>query len=184
MIIGFVIGGEIAFWVLLLAGLVARYVLRMRRTSSVLLIATPFVDLVLLTAAAIDLRNGSEPSAAHGLAAAYLGFSVAFGPSLIRWTDAHFAHRFAGGQKPAKPPASGSWGRVRYEWVQWLRMFAAAAISSVLLLIAIWYVGDNASTDQLWQWMGLLGVITGIWLVVAPVWETAKASATPGARQS
>jgi hypothetical protein len=33
-------------------------------------------------------------------APAYLGFSVVFGPSVIRWADARFAHRFAGGPPP------------------------------------------------------------------------------------
>lgn len=184
MIVGFIIGGEIGFWVLLLGGLIARYVLRMRRTSVALLVATPFVDLVLLVATAIDLRGGAEPTSAHGLAAAYLGVSVAFGPTMVRWADARFAYHFADGPKPAKAPASGSWARAKYEWGQWFRMLAAAAIACVLLLIGVWYVGDDGNAEQLWQWMGLMGVVTGIWLVASPVWETGKAAVTPAGQRS
>lgn len=82
---------EIGFWVLLRAGLVARYVFKLRRTSNVLLVGTPVLDVVLLVAAVIDLRGGGEAGLAHGLGATYLGFSVAFGHSLIRWADVRFA---------------------------------------------------------------------------------------------
>ncbi|WP_424326067.1 hypothetical protein [Gordonia sp. (in: high G+C Gram-positive bacteria)] len=34
------------------------------------------------------------------LARLYLGVTVVFGPRLIRWADARFAHRFAGGPAP------------------------------------------------------------------------------------
>ncbi|HLR85818.1 MAG TPA: hypothetical protein VK059_12760 [Nocardioidaceae bacterium] len=183
MIVGFIVACEVGFWVLLVSGLVARYVFRAQRTSAALLIATPLVDLVLLVATAIDLRNGAEPRSVHGLAAVYLGFSIAFGPSMVRWADARFAHRFAGGPKPVKPPDSGSWDRARHEWGQWLRMVTAAVISCALLLAAVWYVGSGADTDQLWQWMGTLGIVTGIWLIAAPVWETVRAVVTPDSHQ-
>lgn len=182
MLVGFIIGGEIGFWVLLGAGLAARYVLRMRRASNALLIATPFVDLVLLAATAVDLRSGAEPSWQHGLAAAYLGFSVAFGPSLVRWADARFAYWFAGGERPLKPPESPSWERAQYEWQLWVRMLAAAGLSCCLLLVAIWYVGDADRTAEFWDWMARMGGVTVIWLVGWPVWETVKAVTAHPAR--
>ncbi|MBC6463814.1 hypothetical protein HKK72_39190, partial [Actinomadura sp. HBU206391] len=59
MLLGIIAGCEIAFWVVLLAGLAARYLLRMRRLSTVLLICVPLVDVVLLVASVIDLRGGA-----------------------------------------------------------------------------------------------------------------------------
>jgi len=47
----------------------------------------------------------------------------------------------------------------------------------------VWYVGSGADTDQLWQWMGTLGIVTGIWLIAAPVWETVRAVVTPDSHQ-
>ncbi len=79
MIVAVVVAVEIAFWVLLAAGLTARYVLRLPRAGVALLIAVPFVDLVLLAATVIDLRGGATAGVAHGLAAVYIGVSVAFG---------------------------------------------------------------------------------------------------------
>src|SRR5215813_11115023 len=103
----FIVGGEIAFWVVLGAGLAARYLLRWRRVSTVLLIGVPLVDVVIFVATAVDLARGATADFSHGLAAAYIGFSVAFGPGLVRWADQRFAHRFAGGPPPWKPPKGG-----------------------------------------------------------------------------
>ncbi|RQX50832.1 hypothetical protein DLJ57_10885, partial [Micromonospora chalcea] len=95
MLVAVIVGCEVAFWVVLLAGLIARYPLRRPRLGAALLIAVPVVDLVLLAATMIDLRRGATATFAHGLAAAYLGFSVAFGHRMVRWADERFAHRFA-----------------------------------------------------------------------------------------
>ena len=73
MILAVIVAVEIAFWVLLAAGLTARYLLRLPRVGAGLLIAVPLVDLVLLGATVIDLRGGATASAAHGLAAVYIG---------------------------------------------------------------------------------------------------------------
>jgi hypothetical protein len=67
--IAVIVAVEIAFWVLLAAGLTARYVLRLPRVGAALLIAVPLVDLVLLGATVIDLRGGATARVAHGLAA-------------------------------------------------------------------------------------------------------------------
>ena len=104
MLVAIIIATEIGFWVLLGAGLAARYLLDRRRLSTVLLASVPLVDLVLLIATVIDLSGGATAGFKHGLAAAYIGFSVAFGHSVIRWADQRFAHRFAGGPPPWRPP--------------------------------------------------------------------------------
>ena len=98
-----IVACEVGFWLMLGAGLVARYPLSMRRTSTVLLVGTPMLDVVLLVATVFDLRGGAAATVVHGLGAAYLGFSVAFGHGIIRWADQRFAHRLG--------RASGSRGR-------------------------------------------------------------------------
>jgi len=54
-------GCEIGFWVLLAAGLVARYLLRLPRVGIVLLAAVPLVDVVMLVSSVIDIHRGGEP---------------------------------------------------------------------------------------------------------------------------
>ena len=107
VIITLIIACEIAFWVFLAAGLSARYLFQREQLSKALLYAVPWIDVVLLIAVIIDLRSGSVATFAHGLAAAYIGFTIAFGKPTLAWADRQFAYRFANGTKPQKPPTHG-----------------------------------------------------------------------------
>ena len=118
--IALIVACEVGFWLLLGAGLAARYLLRARALSTALLLAVPLVDVVLLAATVIDLRRGGAAGLSHGLAAVYLGVSVAYGHQLVRWADQRFAHRFAGGPAPVRPPRTGRAHAAR-ERRRWLR---------------------------------------------------------------
>ena len=65
------------------------------------------VEMIAPMRELIDLRAGATADVFHGLAAIYVGVSVAFGHRMIRWADEHFAHRFAGGPPPKRPPKHG-----------------------------------------------------------------------------
>ncbi|KAB2384654.1 hypothetical protein [Actinomadura montaniterrae] len=162
MLVGVIAACEIGFWVVLAAGLAARYPLRMRRTGAALLLGVPLVDLVLLVATVADLRGGATAGFAHGLAAAYLGYSVAFGHSMVRWADERFAHRFAGGPPPRRKPRYGR-ARARYEWVEFGKAAVATAIGCALLLVMIALVGDADRTAALTGWTARLGLVLAVW---------------------
>ncbi|GAA3443364.1 hypothetical protein [Planomonospora venezuelensis] len=167
MVLGIIVACEIGFWVLLGLGLAARYLWRKKRLSTVLLIAVPLLDVVLLAAAVIDMRGGAEAGWHHGLAAAYLAYSVVFGHRTMKWADARFAHRFAGGPEPWKPPAGGM-ARARYEWVMWLRIVVACGITYGLLHGLVWLVDDPSRTEALTGFTGVLDkivMISAIWPV-------------------
>jgi hypothetical protein len=157
-----IVAAEIAFWLVLAAGLAVRYLLRRPRAGAVLLAATPLVDLLLLVATVIDLRSGAESSFAHGLAAVYIGVSIAFGPSMVRWADERFAHRFAGAPKPSRPPKGGR-ARTRYEWREFGKAALAWAVSVALLLGAIALVGDSDRTEALQGWLAQVTLVLAIW---------------------
>lgn len=168
---------EIGFWVLLGAGLVARYLLRLRRVSTVLLVLVPVLDLVLIGASLVDVAGGSPPGTVHGLAAVYLGGTIAFGHSIIRWADGWFAHRFAGGPPPPGPPKYGR-AKVAHEWREWskvvLLLVIAVAVMGLVELVAGrgLPLGGQLLGDPMWSWAQRVAVVTVIWLVVAPVWTT------------
>lgn len=164
VLIAVIAGCEIGFWIVLAAGLAARYPLRLRRTGAALLICVPLIDLVLLAATAIDLRGGATAGTGHGLAAAYLGYSVAFGHSVVRWADERFAHRFSGGPPPRGRPAYGA-ARTRYEWREFGKAALATAIACGILLAMIVLVDDPARTGALTAWLGRLGVVLAIWAI-------------------
>jgi hypothetical protein len=139
---------EVLFWVVLLAGLTARYVFRRQRLGASLLVAAPFVDLILLTASALDLRAGGVATFAHALAAVYIGVSVGFGHSMVRWADARFAQRYAGGPPPARRPRHGR-AHAAYERRALARHVVAWAVGCTLLAAAIVLVGDAGRTAAL-----------------------------------
>lgn len=157
---------------LLGAGLVTRYLLRRKQLSTVLLVGVPVLDGVLLTLLAWDmLINDTVASFAHGLGAVYLGFTLAFGRSIISRVDAWFAHRFAGGRAPVKVPKHGL-ARMKYEWREWFKMVLCAVISLAILAAFIALVNDPVRTEELNAWIYRVLIVTGVWLVGWPVWES------------
>ncbi|MFF8310471.1 hypothetical protein ACF05W_07055 [Streptomyces lydicus] len=151
MVVTLIIACEVGFWVLLAAGLALRYLARMPRTGAGVLLMEPVLELVLLIVTAIDLKNGASADWKHGLAALYIGYTVAYGHYTIKWVDGHFSYRFAGGPPPVKPPRYGM-ARAKHEGLLWLRTVLWVAISAALLQIAIWYVGEDGDTASLREW--------------------------------
>lgn len=184
MLLAVIVACEIGFWVVLAAGLVSRYLLRKPGLGAALLICVPLVDLVLLAATVLDLRGGATADFTHGLAAAYLGFSVAFGHGIIAAADAHFAHRFAGGPRPPGRPRYGA-ARTRHEWREFGKAACAWALSCALLLAAIVLVGDSARTSAFASWLSLLTLVLGVWFVTGPLWVSVRPPRppAPAARQ-
>lgn len=165
------VAGEAGFWVLIVVGLVARYVFRLRRTGIVLLAATPVVDLGVLLAAVINLAGGARATGVHGLAAVYLGFSV-FGSSIISWADERFARWFL--RRATDRPVLSHGEKVRKEWRDWGRCLLACAIAAVVMGVLILVAGSVEQTRQ-WAadgWLVRLAVISGIWFVAGPLWQT------------
>ncbi|MEV5879155.1 hypothetical protein AB0L75_34030 [Streptomyces sp. NPDC052101] len=166
MIVGLVIACEVAFWVLLAAGLAFRYALRMPRTGLALLLCEPLLEVVLFVVTAIDLRNGAQPDWRHGLAAVYIGFTVGLGHSTVTWADARVAHRFTGGPPPKKPPRHGT-ARAVHEWKVAGRWILACVVALALLQAAVWYVGSAGHTGSLRQWQLRMLWLIGINVIIA-----------------
>jgi hypothetical protein len=174
-----IVAGEIGFWVLIAVGLIARYLLKLRRTSLVLLAAIPVIDVLVLIATVIDISRGAPASLIHGLAAVYLGFSVVFGPAMVRWADVRFAHRFAGGPAPVKRPKRGK-ERERHEWREWGKCVLASAIAAAVLLVLVVVIGGLEHASPLLGWLPRLGTLTAIWFVAGPLWQTLSRDKSTG----
>ncbi|MET9975061.1 hypothetical protein ACFYOI_00990 [Streptomyces microflavus] len=166
MIAVLVVFCEVAFWVLLAAGLALRYVARKPRLGAAVLLCEPLLEVVLLVVTVIDLRNGAEPDWKHGLAAVYIGFTVGLGHHTIKWVDARVAHRWFGGPPPVKPPKYGM-ARAAHEWRTAARWILAAVVALGLLQAAVWYVGPGDGTASLQGWQQKMGLVIGINLIIA-----------------
>lgn len=163
LILGVIVACEIGFWVLVVLGLLARYVMRWPRTGAVLLAMTPVVDVVLLTAVIVTLQAGGTATFFHGLAALYLGLSIAYGHKMVKWADVRFAHRFANGAAPVK-----LYGReyTKECWKDVNRTTVAVGIAAGILWLLTALVADPSRTRAL---LGIYPVL-GIWFAVDLIW--------------
>ena len=180
MVLTVIVACEIGFWVAVLGGLAARYLLRARRLSVVLLVAAPLLDVVLLVATAVDLRSGATASLEHGLAALYIGFSVAYGHRLVHWADVRFAHRFAGGPAPVRLTGAAY---TRTCWGDVGRTALAVGIAGAVLFGLIALVGAPERTEALRAEFPLLALIMGLellWAVSYTVWPRRPAAVPAG----
>lgn len=174
MILGVIIGCEIGFWLAVLSGLAARYLMGSRRTGAALLLCAPLIDVVLLVVVTVHLTSGAMASWHHGLAALYIGFSVTYGHRMIAWADTRFARRFAGGSRPAK--LSGA-QYTKQCWADVLLTSGAAIIAAGILVAITWWVGDPSRTGALSGWFGILAAIVAIeliWAVSYSIWPRSK----------
>ncbi|MFK7865492.1 MAG: hypothetical protein AB8B95_14850 [Pseudohongiellaceae bacterium] len=160
---------EIAFWVFLVAGLASRYILKWEKLSRILLYSIPLIDLVLLGATVIDLRAGSVATFAHGLAAAYLGFTLSFGKMTINWADRAFARRFANGPAEAEAPSHGL-PLLKREMKLFGRCVMGCAITVSLAYLAILLVNDQTKTEELEVWLQLPFSTAFLWFIFGPLW--------------
>jgi hypothetical protein len=124
---------EVGFWVLLAAGMLTRYLFRLPKAGMALLLAVPLVDVVMLVASVIDIRQGGEPSFKHSLAAIFVGVSVGFGHATLTWADGWAAYRFAGGPRPLKP-RKGTRAKARKERQGWYRHVLAYLVGGGVMI--------------------------------------------------
>ncbi|MBT2509958.1 hypothetical protein J7I98_29670 [Streptomyces sp. ISL-98] len=181
MIVTLIIICEVGFWVLLAGGLALRYLAKMPRTGAAVLLMEPLLEVVLLVVTAVDLKNGAEPDWKHGLAAVYIGFTVALGHRTIKWVDARVAHRFAGGPVPERAPKYGTARAVHERKVagQWI---LAAVIALGLLQAAVWYVGGDGDVGSLRMWQQKMLIAIGINVIIAARYTVFPKRAPVGAR--
>jgi hypothetical protein len=165
-----IVACEVGFWVVLLGALAVRYLAGRDKLSRLLLLCLPLIDLLLLFFTATDLRRGAPALFAHGLAAAYIGFTVAFGGMAIKWADAHFAHRFAGGETPPKAPSHG-WQLVRYDFKLWGRCIVACLITMALVEVLVKYIGIGTTEDPLLVWQKHAFGCIVLWFFFGPLWS-------------
>lgn len=86
------ITAEILFWVFIILGLISRYLMRREKLGLFFFMLTPVIDLTLIITMSLDLLNGAVATMAHGIAAVYIGVSIAFGKQMIRWADERFKY--------------------------------------------------------------------------------------------
>ncbi|MDW0113444.1 hypothetical protein [Sporosarcina saromensis] len=160
-----IIACEIGFWVVILAGLITRYLFNRKRLGLFFLALTPVIDLLLLIVTATDLYNGATATQVHAIAAIYLGISVAFGKSMIRWADERFVY-YVKKQGP-KPMRKTGWDHAKHSFKGSLQHVLAFIIGGAFLFIMIYLIDDPTQTEALSGMLKLWSLILGIDFVIS-----------------
>ncbi|WP_294746179.1 hypothetical protein [uncultured Exiguobacterium sp.] len=145
---------EILFWVFIVAGLIVRYGFRRERLGFRLMAMSPVIDIVLLLLTVFDLSRGSTATLAHGLAAIYIGVSLAFGKQMIAWADERY-RRFILREQVSRERIS----KARKERNGFYRHVLAFLIGGALLGAMILWLGDAEQTESLLRTLQLWGLV-------------------------
>ncbi len=145
---------EILFWVFIVAGLIVRYGFRREKLGFRLMTMSPVIDIVLLVLTVLDLSRGSTATLAHGLAAIYIGVSLAFGKQMIAWADGVY-RRMILKEQVAKERIS----RARRERNGFYRHILAFLIGGALLGAMILWLGNTEQTESLLRTLQLWGLV-------------------------
>ena len=156
-----IIAVEIGFWVSIAAGLVTRYLLGRKRLGLLLLAMTPVLDLTLLIATTYDiLANDATATAAHGIAAIYLGVSLTFGKRMIRWADERFRYHIM--KKGPKPVKRYGYDHARHELSGSLLHVLAWMLGGGYLYLLIYLAGNADQTEALFQILKVWSIVVAI----------------------
>ncbi|MCP1143429.1 hypothetical protein [Lysinibacillus endophyticus] len=160
--IKWIIAAEVAFWIVIIAGLFSRYVLKWNKVSILFFLLTPLIDLGLVALTVIDLRNGATATTAHGLSVIYIGVSIAYGKTMIAWADEKFQSWFL--KKPSSKKTLTGMAKAIHELKMWARHVTAFSIGSLLFWGIITFVGSQATEalNGIWRVWGLVLLIDAI----------------------
>lgn len=160
-----IIACEIGFWVFILVGLVTRYVLKKKKLGLFFLSLTPLIDLLLLIATAYDLNQGATATKVHGIAAIYIGVSIAYGKNMISWADKQFTYYVL--KQGTKPEKLYGYEHARQEVKGALKHVLAFIIGASFLIGLIYFINDPNRTKSLLTILQIRGIVLAIDFVYA-----------------
>jgi hypothetical protein len=158
MIYLLIVSCEVGFWVAVVLGLTTRYVLRLRRLSTAVLLCIPLLDLALFVATVLDLRGGLKAGPQHAIAICYLAVTLVWGHRIVDRADRSFARRFGGTPATERPPGHAYRplpANVQLAWDRLRRNLVAMSICVALEVTAIVVVGEWSRTHWLLLPVGL-----------------------------
>ena len=151
-----IVACEIAFWIVIALGLITRYIFKREKLGFFFLALTPVIDLILLVVTATDLYNGATATQVHAVAAMYLGFSIAFGKSIIRWADERFLYYIQ--KTGTKPVRKTGLNYARHSMKGSLKHLLAFIIGGAFLVAMIYFIGDSERSEALTAMLKIWGL--------------------------
>ena len=159
-----IVASEIGFWIVILLGLITRYILKKKKLGIFFFALTPVIDLFLLITASVDLYRGATATTAHAIAAIYIGVSLAFGKSMIEWADERFRYYII--KEGAKPMERFGTDYALHYFKSWCRHVVSYLIGAGLLAGVIFLINDSSRTEALFGVLKLWSFVLGIDLLI------------------
>lgn len=156
---------EVLFWVVIVLGLVTRYVFKKNKLGLFFLALTVVIDFILLIITGVDLYNGATATFAHAIAAVYIGVSIAFGKSMIQWADERFQYYVI--KQGSKPVKKFGIEYAKQYMQSWIRHVMAYLIGAGLLVGMIYFTNDPSQTVVLRSVLKIWSLVLSIDLIIA-----------------
>ncbi|WP_088362595.1 hypothetical protein [Bacillus cereus] len=160
-----IIAAEIGFWVVIILGLTLRYIFNLKKAGSFFLFLTPVIDLLLLIITTIDLLKGGDVTKYHAMAAIYLGVSIAFGKSMIRWADVRFLYYIK--KEGTKPEKKTGYAYARNSLKGSFQHLFGYIIGAGFLFILIYLVNDADRSSILFDTLKVWSIVLGIDFIIS-----------------
>lgn len=160
-----IIACEVGFWIVILLGLITRYIFKRERLGLFFLALTPVIDLILLAITATDLYNGATATTVHVIAAIYFGTSIAFGKSMIRWADEKFLYYIQ--KQGTKSVRKIGMDYAKHSMKGTLQHLLAYIIGGGLLFVLIYFIDDPSRSEALSSTLKFWGIILIIDFVIS-----------------
>lgn len=160
-----IIAAEIGFWLVIILGLTLRYIFNYKKQGSFFLFLTPVIDLFLLIVTALDLLKGGNATMSHAIAAIYLGVSIAYGKSIIRWADERFLYYIK--KEGTKPEKKTSFEYARYSLKGSFQHLLAYFIGVGFLLVLIYLINDADRSSKLFETLKIWSLVLGIDFIIS-----------------
>lgn len=151
---------EIGFWVAIIFGLISRYIFKKKKLGLFFLALTPIIDILLLITTSIDLLNGATASAIHGIAAIYIGTSIAYGKRMISWADHRFQYYVL--KQGTKPEKKYGMEHAKHNLRSAFKHILAYIIGATFLLTIIYMIDEPTRTKALTDILKFWGLVLGI----------------------
>lgn len=155
-----IVSCEIMFWIVIILGLVTRYVLNLNKLGIFLLALTPLIDLALLITAGIDLYHGATATVAHAIAAVYIGISIGFGKSMVKWADERFLYYVK--KDGIKPGRLYGLDYAKHYLKGFGKHVVSFLIGAGLLVLVIFLIHNSSQTQALLDVLRIWAIVLGV----------------------
>lgn len=159
LILTLIIICEILFWVFAILGVFFRSIIKNAKLGNFFLILIPIDDLLLIIFNIVSLLMGEPFSYSHSLSGIYLGVTIAFGKTIIKWLDNKMNR--------VKTNKKKDYHYEMFHLKKWL-----LAVLIYLIVMGVFYMILTMTGESHNTFEALPGfiIVTVIWYVTGPLW--------------